>query len=173
MNQVKLILGLSLISVGTSFAQQIPAQQTTQPVQQTTQQVNTPNNSRLYQNGQVPKTANVPQQIGNLPQTVQTTQTTTTVPQGTVDGQETVPATMLNEDGTPIVIDGQTQTTTEVSTQTTETTPGLTQPANNGMVPKVYINTEEQLPFRQYQPKPTGQISPSTNQSNVPTRRRP
>lgn len=36
-----------------------------------------------------------------------------------------------------------------------------TQPANTGQVPKAYTNTQSQLPFQQYQPKPTGQVSPS------------
>lgn len=168
MNQFKLIVGLSMIAAGTSFAQQVPATQQTQ-------QVNPQTAYYPYQNGQLQRVSTAPQQLGNLPQATQKT----SVPAGTNNGSQAIlegegtVTTIMNEDGTPIVIDGQGQNANEASVQKSDATPDMTQTSNNGMVPKVYINTEEVLPFRQYQPKPTGQISSSTNQSTVPTRRRP
>lgn len=167
-----------LFSVGITYAQT-----TTQPVQQsgqiTTQPANRIQNMPAGQSRQVGN-----QQVQTAPQRTQQTIITqtpaTTNTQSQYQNQsagqvqqtvETVNGTVDQQ--TQVTPDGQTRTTTTVpnSTTTIQETTTIPQQVNNGQVPKVYTNTQEQLPFRQYQPKPTGQISPAKSGTNNPAPR--
>jgi hypothetical protein len=163
----------------------VMAQTTTQPAQQqATQQPATTTQTQTYQVGQRPASGQIGRPASTQPvqgqvprasasqdpnllrQTAPAINTTpatstvydvnsqqTSVEQNSVNGQDVITDPQT---GTPVVTTEQVQQ--YINTQSTITQP--VQPANTGQVPKAYTNTQTQLPFGQYQPKPTGRIAP-------------
>lgn len=165
------------------------AQNTSQPAPQATQQPATTTSNtqtQTYQaaqrpsSGQIIRSAAQPVQgtaAGRVPRANASQDAGLSAPVGTtISGtQEVYEQTSVEQipandpqTGQPIVNTG----TTQQYLNTESTTVQSTQPVNTGQVPKAYTNTSTQLPFSQYQPKPTGRISPEGVTPNSGTRKR-